>query len=215
VGVKLMEAMATTARRPYAARLPPEERREQLFDATLRVIARDGYGGVNIEAIAREAGVTRPVVYGLFENLGALLRELLQRQEQRALTQLAQAVPDDPGDRDPDQLLLDSMAMFLEAVAREPDTWRVILIPPEGTPAVVREHVERNRNAIRSQLEGLVSWGLERRGGPADLDVELVARTLQVAAEEAGRMILTEPDRYPPERLARYARAVLTAVQPS
>jgi AcrR family transcriptional regulator len=42
--------------------MPAIDRREQLLDAALRVINRDGYGGVSIEAIAREADVSRPVV---------------------------------------------------------------------------------------------------------------------------------------------------------
>ena len=46
-----------TKRRPYAARVPIEVRREQLLDAAIRLIVRDGYDGVSVEAIAREAGV--------------------------------------------------------------------------------------------------------------------------------------------------------------
>ena len=49
-------------RRPYAPRLPPEERREQLIDAALEVILERGYARISIEAIARTAGITRPVV---------------------------------------------------------------------------------------------------------------------------------------------------------
>src|SRR5438309_6882950 len=45
------------ARRRYAPRMPPAQRREQLIDAALGVILDHGYGGVSIEAIARTAGV--------------------------------------------------------------------------------------------------------------------------------------------------------------
>jgi AcrR family transcriptional regulator len=48
-----------------------------LLDAALSVIAEEGYGGVTIEAIARKAGVTRPVVYNLFHDLAELLGALL------------------------------------------------------------------------------------------------------------------------------------------
>ena len=85
-----------TARRPYAPRLPREERREQLLDAALAVIDREGYAGASIDAIAREAGVTRPVVYSAFENLADLLYTLLDRHEQRALTQLLEALSAEP-----------------------------------------------------------------------------------------------------------------------
>ncbi len=59
------------ARRPYAPRLPPEQRREQLLDAALCLIVERGYAGVSIEAVARIAGITRPVVYDHFPNLDA------------------------------------------------------------------------------------------------------------------------------------------------
>lgn len=182
--------------------MPPAQRREQLLDAALHVIAQAGYGGVTIEAIAREAGVTRPVVYGAFDNLAALLHALFERQEQRALAQLAEAVP---ADLDTDAAILDGFHAFLLAVRRDPDTWRPILLPPEGTPAVVRERVQRNRAEIRRRLEELVALGRHRGSG----DLELFARTIQVAAEEAGRLVLTDPERYPPERLTRYAAALL------
>src|SRR6476659_7747573 len=82
------------ARRRYAPRMPPEQRREQLIDAALSVILEQGYGGVSIEAIARAAGVTRPVIYDHFPNLGTLLRALIEREESCALAQLAEVVPE-------------------------------------------------------------------------------------------------------------------------
>ncbi len=69
----------TRKRRAYAPRVPPEQRREQLLDAALRLISRDGYAGLTIEAIAAEAGVTKPVVYGAYAKLPDLLGELLDR----------------------------------------------------------------------------------------------------------------------------------------
>jgi AcrR family transcriptional regulator len=189
--------------------MPANERREQLLDAALQVIAEDGYAGVTIEAVARRAGVTRPVVYGVFEDLGALLAALLQRQERRALELLDRAVPADPGDLDPDALLVNGIRAFLDAVARDPDTWRVVLVPPEGTPPAIRDYVEANRMALLRRLETLVGWGLERRGGPTGLDVELLARSILSAAEEAGRLMLADPDRFPAERFARLAARLL------
>ena len=42
--------------------------------------------------------------------------------------------------------------------------------------------------------------GVECSKLPHDLDVELTARMIRDWAEQAGRMILTDPGRYPPER---------------
>jgi AcrR family transcriptional regulator len=47
-------------------RLPPAERREQLIDAALTVAARDGHERLAFEAVAKQAGVTRNLVYHYF-----------------------------------------------------------------------------------------------------------------------------------------------------
>src|SRR3954469_25145871 len=77
------------------------ERREQLLDAALQIINERGYVAVSMEAVAREASVSRPVVYGAFANLEMLLAELLAREQERAEAGLAEIVPSELGDRDP------------------------------------------------------------------------------------------------------------------
>ena len=206
--------VASRSRRPYAPRMAPELRREQLIDAALSVILGQGYGGVSIEAIAREAGVTRPVVYDHFPNLARLLQALVEREERISLEQVALVVPDDPGDGDPVELLAGSVKRFLDAVASRPATWRIILLPLEGTPAIVRDHVEFNRARILERIERLVRWAITRRELPSDLDVDLTARAIRDLGEEAGRMVLTDPECYPPERYERFVQTVMALVWP-
>lgn len=194
--------------------MPPEERREQLIDAALAVILEQGYSGVSIEAIARKAGVTRPVVYDHFPNLGRLLHALIEREETISLHQLEQVVPDDPGESDPVELLARGVRRFLEAVASRPATWRLILLPLEGTPAIVREHVETNRARTQERIAKLVRWALQRPELPDDLDVELTARAIRVLGEDAGRMLLTDAGGHSPERYERFVRTVLKLIVP-
>ncbi len=203
------------AKRPYAPRLPPAERREQLLDAALAVLDNRGYGGVSMEAIARAAGVTKPVVYDLFGNRGELLTALLVREEERTLAQIAEAMPIDP-QADPDQLALESFRVFLDSVRATPASWRLILLPAEGTPELVREHVERGRRIVRERLEQVIAAGVEARGGdPADLDLELAAQALIAVAEHFARMVLSQPRTYPPDRIAEFVAGLLGALQPS
>ena len=201
-------------RRPYAKRVPMTERREQVLDAALRLIVTGGYRAVSMEAVARAIGVTRPVVYGAFPSLPVLLGALVMREESRALRVLTAIVPSDPGDRDPDDVLLDSLRRFLEAVARHPDTWRLILLPIEGTPRLVRREVERKRAKLLEQLRVLVHWGIEHRGGMRELDEDLLTRGILSVGEEAGRLLLTDPERYPIDRLTGYAQTLLAALRP-
>ena len=118
-----------------AGRLAPAERREQLLDAALRLAARHGFVGLTVDAVAREAAVTRPVIYDAFGDLQGLLLALGDREEARAMADLgAEVIPADPGDRDPEEVLVHAVRGFLVAVRDAPETWRLVLLPPAGAP---------------------------------------------------------------------------------
>jgi AcrR family transcriptional regulator len=194
--------------------MPPEQRREQLLDAALSVILEQGYSGVSIEAVARIAGVTRPVVYDHFPNLGRLLAALVEREERYALSELEHVVPDEPGGQNPSELLTHGVRSFLDAVTRRPATWRIILLPLDGTPAIIRDQVEMNQARTDERIARLVRWAAVELGLPSDLDVELAARTIRHLGEEAGRMVLTQPERYPPERYERFVAMAMGSLWP-
>src|ERR1700735_4301924 len=102
-------------RRRYAPRMRAEQRREHLIDVALEVILERGYARISIEAIARAAGITRPVVYDHFPDLNRLLRAGIEREERISLEQLAHVVPEEPGDDEPNDLLAAGVAHFLQA----------------------------------------------------------------------------------------------------
>ena len=207
-----------TPRRPYAPRLPAAERHEQLLDAALALALEMGFHAVTIDGIARTAGVTRPVVYGLFEDRTALLTALIDRAERRALAQLAPAFPEVPAegaDVDPDGLLLSGITAYLSAVAADPATWRVILLPPEGAPLELQNRITGQRRLLLGQLRALCDWGIKHRGGPAELDADLFARAVFTLAEGAARLILVDPDRWPVERFTEFTRVALAALHPT
>jgi AcrR family transcriptional regulator len=198
--------------RRYAPRMPPEERRDQLLDATLSLIAEKGYESVSMEGIARRAGVTKPVVYDLFGSLADLLEALLEREEERALLQLAELLPQPGEDADPAKLLVDGLDAFLRAVETRPDSWRVSLMPVEAQPGIVRKHVERDRTAVAKQLATIVRWGVGELNVPIS-DVEMLVETIIVLAEEGARKHLEDPERYPRERLTKFTASLLDSVR--
>lgn len=200
-------------RRPYTPRMPIEQRREQLLDAAIQVIARDGYGRLSIDAIAREADVTRPVVYGAFDGLEPLLYALLERQEQRALEQVTGLLPLDLDLQDPDAFVAATVRRMVEIVGGDPLTWRPILLAPEGTPTPVRERIARDREVVRERVAVLLEAGLALRGGP-DLDAEIVSHALMAILEHFGRLIVEDPDRFEVERLVATVQAVLGSLRP-
>ena len=206
--------MTSTTRRPYAARVPADVRREQLLDAAIAVIVRDGYAGVSVDAIARQAGVTRPVVYGVFDGLTPLLTALLDRQEARALAQLEEAVSDDASMLTaPDEFLVGAAVRMIDAITSDPHTWRPILLAPSGTPEAVRARIERDREQVRRQIGHLLEVGLAIRSGPK-LDVEVMSHALVAVLEHFGRLLLEDPRRFETDRLVAAIRGLLTALGP-
>jgi AcrR family transcriptional regulator len=195
--------------------MAPAQRREHLIDAALEVILERGYAGVSIEAIAREAGITRPVVYDHFPNLNLLLHAVIEREERISLAQLAEVVPEEAGDHEPGELLATGVGRFLDAVTSRPATWRIILLPLEGTPDIVREHVEVNRARVLARIESLVRWAVERSELHHDQDVELTARAIRDWSEQAARMVLTDSARYPRERYEQFVQSFLALLAPA
>jgi AcrR family transcriptional regulator len=198
-----------------AERLAPEQRREVLLDAALELAGERGFTQMTVEAVARQAGVTRPVVYDLFGDLGGLLLALLEREETRALAVLDEIVPHEPPDEDPEAVLVDGVRAFLEAVRRDPRTWRLLLLPPDGSPPALRARVGATRLALARHIARLLDWGLARRGGPHGLDHEVLARLLVAVSEDAARLLLAHPRQYSPVRLAEAARGMLGLLPPT
>jgi AcrR family transcriptional regulator len=190
--------------------MAPAERREQLLDAALKVVLEQGYARVSIEAIARMAGVTRPVIYDHFPNLGALIQALIAREERYALTQLAEVVPDLRSHPEGDlaTFLRVGLPHFFESVAGRPSTWRIILLPLDGTPEIVREHVEANRAMVLGRIQDIAQAAVDAGELTSKLDVEVTARALMGFAWDAGAMIVTDPEGHGPDRYTTFARVL-------
>ena len=183
-----------------------EQRRGQLLEVTEAIVGEQGFHAVTIEAVARRAGVTRPVVYGHFGDLESLLAALVDREEERAIAQLTAILPTiaDAAAADWGELLLGALRGYLDAVRTDPVTWRLVLMPPEGAPAILRERITVGRAAVVSPLAQAVGSGFGP--GRESPDAELTATMLSTLADESVRLLLTDPDRYPVERIIAHAR---------
>jgi AcrR family transcriptional regulator len=185
-----------------------DDRREQLMDAALHVIVRDGYDNVTIEAISQQAGVTRPVVYGAYDGLEPLLHALLDRTQQRALGQAMQLLNESGDATDIDAWLIGATAGIIDVVQEDPDTWGAVLHLNAGAPAVVRQRIAETRELIREYIATGLQAGMQLRGGP-DLDAQILSHLVLVTAEEFGRLVLEEPPRYDKERLVEAMASIL------
>ncbi len=197
--------MATRA----PSRMSAGARREQLLDVTKAIVVERGFHAVSIEGVAREAGISRPIVYGHFADLPGLLDALVAREGARALGQLADVLPAALARSDPEERLVAALGGYLEAVQADPGTWRLVLVPSEGAPAVLHEAIARGRAAVVAQLAAALGGG-----GVHAPDPELAAHLLSALADEAARLLLADPERYPRERVLALARWFLGSMVP-
>lgn len=197
----------TEGKRAYAPRMSPEDRREQILDAALRVIVEQGIHKVSIDSVAKAAGITRPVVYGHFEDSDALLRASLDREEQRALAQWALVMPT-IGSGNPSETALAGFSNFLDVVEKSPDLWRAVFVLVDSSTPAFRRRLEHGRELALEGLEGLVIWAVAEGLDP-DTDVELTSRMLLAVLWESGRLLLAEPQKYRKDRLVWFAAQVI------
>ncbi|GGR63690.1 AcrR family transcriptional regulator [Nocardioides luteus] len=92
-------------------RLTPEQRREQLLDLGIRLFAHHSLDEMSIDLVAREAGISRGLLYHYFGDKTAF-REAVVRRAAEAL--VAQTEP--PATGEPVERLLHSMAAYVDFV---------------------------------------------------------------------------------------------------
>lgn len=207
---KIERIAADTASRPRQPRLPIEVRRQQVLDAAFALIVEHGYAAATMEAIARQAGLAKTVVYNAYPRRGPLLEALLERETSRALQMLTSESPV-PGS-DPNEVLVAWVEHAARAIAENPSLWRLVLAPTEGTPPAVRNAVDMGRALVLGRIRELLAPFLAARPKLAGIDHDLMARSLLAICEQGAVLLLERPEQYPVERVVQFARDFLAAL---
>lgn len=98
-------------------------RRAELLDAAVVAIRRDG-PAVSMEAIAAQAGVTKPIVYKHFGDRGGLVQALAVGFVDDLLAEVQGALEQDAPPR---QLLVTTVDAYLAFVERDPNVYRFLV----------------------------------------------------------------------------------------
>jgi AcrR family transcriptional regulator len=213
--------MATRAQekappRKRAAHLGPERRRPEVLDAALKLFLKGGYDGTSMQAVANEAGVTKPVVYACFDSKDELFRALLRREEDRILAEIQGAFKADLSD--PETTLTDGFTGFLRAVGDSPDVYRLIFMGEGGGNAAVADRIRRGRQAQVDALSALARPWLDaahRKAPQAEIDrtARLLGNSIAGLAEAGARLLLSGEDGWTPETLGRELGRFAAAAQ--
>ena len=132
-------------------RLAPEQRRRLIVEAAGRLFGERGYDGTRLDAVAGEAGVTKPVLYRHFADKTALYLALLERHRED-LGSFAGAIP---ADGPLDARLRAVLEVWLDYVEAHDYAWRMFFRDTGGGEEVRAFRVEVHARA-RAVLAALI-----------------------------------------------------------
>lgn len=111
-----------------------ERRRRELLEAADRVVLRDG-PKASMNAIAAEAGITKPILYRHFGDKAGLYQALAVRHTDALLDSLRAAL-DAPAERR--QRVEATLGTYLAAIEARPQVYRFLMHPAEDAQATER-----------------------------------------------------------------------------
>jgi AcrR family transcriptional regulator len=140
---------------PAYTRLGADARRRQLLELGADLFARHGYERLSMARIAREAGISKALLFHYFPSKQAYFAATLER----AAAELAETTQPDP-DQPPLEQLVSSLDAYLRWVERHAAAYEK-LIRSVGAVPEVRELVERVRNETADRILAGIAPGRE------------------------------------------------------
>ena len=137
---------ATTPSGPRT-RLTPEERRSQLLDLGVRLLATRSVDELSIDLLAEEAGVSRGLLYHYFGNKHAFHEAVVRRA---ADDLIAQTAP--PAEGEPLERLLTSVTAYVDYVVANLEGYLSLVKGAAGGNDTLREIYEEARSALTDRI---------------------------------------------------------------
>jgi AcrR family transcriptional regulator len=125
---------------PTRRRLTAEERRAGILDAALAVFSARGYHASSIDDIAREAGISKALIYEHFDSKQALYGDLLEQNADELFERLAASLAE-VGVESGAARLATGLDAFFSFVEERRDAWRILfrdVSDPETSAALDR-----------------------------------------------------------------------------
>jgi AcrR family transcriptional regulator len=174
-GVNLADANTQSKRRMRAP-----ERRQQLLEVARKVFGRRDYHTVTMDAVAKEAGVTKPILYDHFPSKRELYLALLEADLANLKERLRDALEHSKGNR---ERIRGSFQAYFDFVDDHAEGFRLLMQEAVGGERQFRDMVGRFRDEVLTQVTDVIVR--ESRGGLDREKAEDVALGLIGMAELA------------------------------
>jgi AcrR family transcriptional regulator len=189
--------------RAKAVRLPAAERRQAIVEAALRVFVGRSYSGTTTAEIAREAGVSEPILYRHFASKRELYLACLEAAWSSLRAALEAKLAEFP-ERDAVSAVGQGSREFHAAGGVKPVTLWIQALTEAGVDAEIQGFLRDQLREVHDYIAAVVRRAQAADGVPADRDADAEAWIFVAAA-----LLLSFDDRLGgllgPEDLARIA----------
>jgi AcrR family transcriptional regulator len=179
-------------------RVPRAVRERQLVELAEQLFAERGFARTSMEELARRAGVTKPVIYELFDSKDGLFRACVERAIERMAHSIVEAFR---SETEPEARLRAGGLAFLRFARDNRVAWD--LMGMQGRFADQAQTVRRDQaQLIRTLMVEIAPEGIDPQ------ELEAVAYAVNSAWEGAAHWMWEHPDA-PVEQVADWIVALL------
>jgi AcrR family transcriptional regulator len=189
-----MDEGKTSTKNAARKRMRGPERRAQLLDVARKVFGGHGFHTVTMDTVAREAGVTKPILYDHFPSKRELYLALLEADLDLLRNRLHTALQAPTGNR---QRIRASFQAYFDFVDDHAEGFRLLMQEAIGAERQFREMVGQFRNEVLKEVAELTLR--ESKGNLDRNEAEAVALGLIGMVETAAQH---NPGDSKPERRA-------------
>jgi TetR/AcrR family transcriptional regulator len=188
-------------------RLPADERRAAVLDTACRVFARCSYRGATTAEIAREAGVTEPILYRHFASKQALYLACIESAWKRVRESWDQAVAAEPDPNAWTQAMSSAFLDFKEQRSAVAQLW-LRALTESGDDPEIRRYLRRHLRDVHGFVADVVRRAQAAGAIRPDRDPRAEAWifvSLGLLSAVAGRLGVLSADDLERIRSARHA----------
>lgn len=175
--------MATPKATTRGKRLPRAVREQQMLDSAIKVFSQNGFHQASMDAIAKEAAISKPMLYLYYGSKDELFGACLQRESGRFLEAISKG--GDPT-LTPRETLEVTLRAVLGFVDEHRDAWRVLVREALSVGEFANE-IARNREILVSLTADLLRAGT--KDPEPTQDFELMAVALVGAGEAVANRV--------------------------
>jgi AcrR family transcriptional regulator len=143
----------------------------------MRLFAASGYHGVTTADIARESGVSEPILYRHFASKRDLYVACLDESQRQLREAVERAIAETPDPADWIKAIAQTAIAFHRRGAVVPPALWMQAVNEAGEQAELRGHVRKQMREAHALIAGIVRAGQERGGIARDRDPEAEAWT--------------------------------------